>query len=433
MTLLAIQVSTPVLSVPRQSAETPPSTPPLIEYTMPEESEPHEGTWLQWPHQHQYGETYRNRLDATWVAMTKELVDSERVHIIAYDNLEKDRITALLNAAEVPLAEVDFKIYPTDDVWVRDNGPLYVRDKNGQLIIEDWGFNGWGNKADYQKCNAIPAKIASDQKLTNVDLNSMMINEGGAVEIDGKGTLLATKSAILNNNRNPGMTQAQAEAIFTQYLGVTHFIWLDGVAGLEITDMHIDGFARFGNATTLVTMATEKLYAATNRESTPYTLVKLPLTQTQVVTTYGQNLGYKGSYVNYYIANTKVLVPNYNDPNDALARQILQELYPNKTVVGIDVRNLYANGGMIHCVTQQQPQATVKTAPSTAPAPSMTETNSLLTSECLATYSPLDGKLHIPCVHVPGPVGEAIVYDVYLQQQFPNFEFVLNLNSVTPR
>lgn len=348
-----------------------------ILYTMPEESETHEGTWLQWPHQYQYGTAYRNSLDATWVAMTQALVTSEKVHIIAYNQTEKDRIIALLNSASVPLTNVDFKIYKTDDVWVRDNGPIYVRDKSGNLVIQDWGFNGWGQKTDDQSgqpigfanCNTIPAKIGTDQSRTIVDINSIMINEGGSVEIDGHGTLMACKSSILNNNRNPGMTQAQAENIFKKYLGVTNFIWLDGQAGLELTDQHIDGFARFGNATTIVTMEQnnllnfdvkqsdiDKLYAAKNKNGTAYTFVKVPLTQNNVVTTNGTNLGYKGSYVNYYIANNKILVPNYNDPNDAVANGIIQALYPTRTVVGIDVRNLYENGGMVHCVTQQQPQ-----------------------------------------------------------------------------
>ena len=339
-----------------------------ILYRMPEESEPHEGTWLQWPHHYQYGTAYRNEIDPTWVAMTEALVTSEKVHIIAYNDAEKTRIIQLLNNANVNLTNVDFKIFPTDDVWVRDNGPIYVRDKNNQLVIEDWGFNGWGEKADFENCDAIPAKIAQQQNRTIVNLNNEMVNEGGAIEIDGNGTLLATKSAILNTNRNPGLSQAEAEAIFKTYLGTTNFIWLDGVAGLEITDMHIDGFARFGNASTIVTMNQNdllewevpqtditKLYAAKNRVGTVYNKIYLPLTQNNVITTTGNNLGYKGSYVNYYIANTKVLVPNYNDPNDAVANQLIQNLYPTRTVIGIDVRNLYANGGMIHCVTQQQP------------------------------------------------------------------------------
>jgi agmatine deiminase len=348
-----------------------------ILYTMPEESEAHEGTWLQWPHQYQYGVAYRNSLDATWVSMTKELVTSEKVHIIAYNQTEKDRIIALLNTASVPLTNLDFKIYKTDDVWVRDNGPIYVRDKSGNLVIQDWGFNGWGQKTDdlsglpidFANCNTIPAKIGTDQSRTVIDLNSIMINEGGSVVMDGNGTLMACKSSILNSNRNPGMTQTQAENIFKKYLGQTNFIWLDGQSGLEVTDQHIDGFAIFGNQNTIVTMEQNdlldydvkqsdinKLYAAKKKDGTAYAFLKVPLTQNNVVTAGGTNLGYKGSYINYYIANNKVLVPNYNDPNDAIANAKIQTLYPSRTVVGIDVRNLYENGGMIHCVTQQQPQ-----------------------------------------------------------------------------
>jgi len=375
MTILLMTILTTFFACNKDEEQNPADT--EILYTMPEESENHEGTWLQWPHQYQYGTAYRNSLDATWVAMTQALVTSEKVHIIAYNQTEKDRIIALLNSASVPLANVDFKIYKTDDVWVRDNGPIYVRDKSGNLVIQDWGFNGWGQKTDDQSgqpigfanCNTIPAKIGTDQSRTVIDINSIMINEGGSVEIDGHGTLMACKSSILNNNRNPGMTQAQAENIFKKYLGVTNFIWLDGQAGLELTDQHIDGFARFGNTTTIVTMEQnnlldfdvkqsdiDKLYSAKNKNGTAYTFVKVPLTQNNVVTTNGTNLGYKGSYVNYYIANNKVLVPNYNDPNDAVANGIIQALYPTRTVVGIDVRNLYENGGMVHCVTQQQPQ-----------------------------------------------------------------------------
>nr|WP_236582637.1 agmatine deiminase family protein [Sphingobacterium multivorum] len=339
-----------------------------VVYTMPEESAPHEGTWLQWPHKYQYGSSYANRLDATWVAMTKELAQSERVHIIAYDEKEQQRIINLLNEAGVMLNSVDFMQYPTDDFWVRDNGPIFVKDKNGQIVIQDWGFNGWGNKADYNNCNAIPAKIAAATHTTVINLNNVMINEGGSIEIDGNGVLMACKSSILNSNRNPGMTQQQAEAIFSKYLGVSKFIWLDGKAGLDITDMHIDGFARFANSGTIITMNPDdlaywqvpdrdidKLYLASDKQGKPYQFVELPLTKNDVLTTYGKNVG-RASYINYYIANNRVLVPNYNDPNDAVANQKIQQLYPDKKVVGIDCRNLFANGGMIHCVTQQQPK-----------------------------------------------------------------------------
>jgi len=376
MNLIVLTLLTVLFSCQKAKNVTEPIIETEVMYVMPEESETHEGTWLQWPHHYQYGIAYRNSLDATWVSMTKELVSSENVHIIAYNQTEKDRIISMLNAESIPLTNIDFKLYETDDVWIRDSGPIYVRDKNGNLVIEDWGFNAWGNKTDVisglliqsDKCNIIPSKIANDQAMTIIDLNSEMINEGGSVEIDGNETLMACKSSILNNNRNPGMTQEQAENIFKKYLGVTNFVWLSGQAGIEITDQHIDGFARFGNSTTIVTMEQNdllnydvlqsdinKLYSASDKDGNPYTFLKLPLTQNNVSTTNGTNLGYKGSYVNYYIANNKILVPNYNDPNDATANAIIQTIYPTRTVVGIDVRNLYENGGMIHCVTQQQP------------------------------------------------------------------------------
>ena len=347
-----------------------------IEYVMPEEGAPHEGTWLQWPHHHQYGKAYRDGLDPTWIEMTRELQKSEKVHIIAYDQKEKDRISNLLQGAGVSLQGLDFKLFKTDDTWIRDNGPVFVRDKNGELLIEDWGFNAWGRKRDYLTgfpihyayCNAIPQKIGRDQNRELIDLNASMILEGGSVEIDGRGTLMACKSSILNRNRNPGMSMEEAEILFKKFLGCSHFIWLDGQAGLEITDQHIDGFARFADAHTIVTMNEadlleyevkpsdiDRLFSAKDKDGVAYQFLKLPLTQKNVRTTNGTDLGYKGSYVNYYIANARVLVPNYEDSNDSLANAILQSFYPDRTVVGIDVRNLYANGGMIHCVTQQQP------------------------------------------------------------------------------
>ena len=342
-----------------------------ILYTMPEENEVHEATWLQWPHHHTYGTFYRNSLDQTWIDMTESLISSEKVHIIAYDNTEKNRIIGLLNGAGISLANISFFIHPNDDVWVRDNGPMYVYDVNNTLTILDWGFNGWGNDTPYSFCNVIPAAIGTDLSTPVVDLNAMIL-EGGALEIDGNGTMIATKSSITHSSRNPGLTQTQIENYLTTYVGITHFIWLDGVYGLELTDMHIDGFVKFANDSTMLTLSTADLQYwdltasditilnnATDAQGNPYNTVIVPLTQNNVSNTFGDDLGYKGSYVNYYVGNNVVLVPNYNDPNDATANAIIQNYYPGRTVIGIDVRNLYENGGMIHCVTQQQPVAEI--------------------------------------------------------------------------
>ncbi|MBK7573413.1 MAG: agmatine deiminase family protein [Bacteroidetes bacterium] len=348
-------------------------------YQMPAEHLAHEGTWLQWPHQYEYGITYRNRLDATWVAMTSALVGSEKVHIIAYNATEQIRITNLLTTANVSMTNVDFYLLQTNDVWVRDNGPIFVRDSAGSLHIEDWGFNGWGGDYNYNLCDPIPTSVGAAIGMPIVNLNTTMVAEGGSYELDGNGVLLATKSSLLTQTnsggalaiRNPGMTQFQAETIFTQYVGATKFIWLDGFLSTDdVTDAHIDGFAKFADDSTLVTMNNSDLtywglsstdiatlYAASDMNNVAYNIVYVPLTQNNVVTAYGNNLGYKGSYCNYYVANNVVLVPNYNDPNDAVANAIIQALYPGRTVVGIDCRNLYENGGMVHCVTQQQPSA----------------------------------------------------------------------------
>lgn len=341
-------------------------------YHFPEESAEHEGTWLQWPHQYQHGVTYRNRVESTWVEMVKALQTNEKVHIIAYNEVEKQRIIKVLEKAKVSLKNVDFKIYPTDDVWIRDNGPIFVKDNNGNILIEDWGFNGWGEKYDFENCDQIPSKIGKDLGVKVIDLGEEMVNEGGSVETDGNGVLMACKSSVISQEkesiRNKGITQRQAENIFKKYYGVSKVIWLDGVTGLDVTDMHIDGFMKFINHNTMLTMKeedllelglsesdVEKLYSATNKQGKEYKKVYIPATKNKVKTAYGKQLEDKGSYVNYYLANGVVLVPNYGDTNDKIANEIIQKQYPDRKVIGIDVRNLYENGGMIHCVTQQQP------------------------------------------------------------------------------
>ncbi len=337
---------------------------------MPDEAAVHEGTWLQWPHPYTYGRAYRNRLEPTWVAMTEALVESENVHIIAYNRNHRRRIRNKLRSAGVSLANVDFLLRRTDDTWVRDNGPIFVYGDDGELRITDWYFNGWGFDAPYRRDNRIPSAVARRLGLPRTRLPGVVL-EGGAIEVDGRGSLMATRSSILEPDRNPGLSEAELEGVLAHHLGIDNFIWLDGRPGgdADITDTHIDGFARFGDSGTLVTMRrgalrywglshadVDTLYDAADAGGVPYSLVYLPLTARNVVTAYGYDLGFRGSYVNYYVANTVVLVPEYRDPNDAVARDVLQQLYPDRTVIGIDVRNLYRWGGMVHCVTQQQPR-----------------------------------------------------------------------------
>ncbi|MGX4588416.1 agmatine deiminase family protein [Paenibacillus chitinolyticus] len=336
-------------------------------YTMPDERSKHEGTWLQWPHNFTYGKGHKENLEDIWIEMTSALSEGENVHIIAYDQYEEEYIHDLLYDEGINMDKIDFYIVPTDDVWARDTAPIFLYDKDKNLKLMDWGFNGWGKKTPYKKDASIANKLSKQLDMERIDLNDVVL-EGGAFELDGHGTFLSTRSAVTNKNRNPKSSEAEIEEMIEENLGITNFIWLDGVPGLDITDFHIDGFAKFHDKSTLITMKEEDLEEwgvsdkdintlmnAKNAFDKPYQYAYLPITKNNVVLDNGKNLGYKGSYINYYIGNTVVLVPNYHDPNDKIANDTIQKLYPDRKVIGIDVRELYKDGGMIHCVTQQQP------------------------------------------------------------------------------
>lgn len=338
------------------------------QYVMPAEDTEHEGTWLQWPHDHTYGDGAED-LEPSWVAMTEALTLGERVHILAYDTSELNHIQSLLVAAGVDMGQVDLLICPNDDFWVRDNGPIFVQGPGGEWFILDWGFNGWGGDAPFALDDAVPACVGDHLGLPVIDLGAMVL-EGGAVEVDGNGTLIATRSAVTGEDRNPDLTETEIESFLSEYLGIDHFIWLDGQFGgaEDITDMHIDAFVKFTGDQTMVTMSDADLDywyvspsdraildAATDADGSPYVRIELPLTQNPVITSSGSSVGYRASYVNFYVANAVVLVPHYGDPMDMVALDIIQDLYPSRTAVGIACQDMLQWGGMVHCVTQQQP------------------------------------------------------------------------------
>jgi agmatine deiminase len=334
-------------------------------FTMPPEEDPHEGTWLQWPHNEGRTKYDRKRkrlerYEESWIQMSLALHTGERVHIVVYDQSALERVRGILSQRGCDMTKIDLFAWPTNDVWVRDNGPVFVFDQKNDLHITDWAFNGWGGKVDFDDCNQIPRRVAQalDLPITTIP----MVNEGGSVEVDGHGTLMAKRSSILNKNRNKGWTQDDAEAYFYRYLGVTNFIWLDGTKGADITDDHIDGTARFACDNTIVTFAHEDfierkeydiLANAKNANGKKYKLVHLPVTTKKVFK------GDYGVYINFYVGNKVVLLPTYDDPSDTVAIAILQKLYSptGRKIVGVPMSEVAKDGGMVHCVTQQQPAA----------------------------------------------------------------------------
>lgn len=338
-----------------------PSVPdPQSIFTMPPEDDPHEGTWLQWPHSSIHRlrkQSVLKRYERAWIQMTKALHTGERVHIIVYGTADQERVKNILKKEKCNMDQIDFFIIPTNDVWCRDNGPLFVIDEAKQLHVTDWEFNGWGGRYEYKLSNQVPRRIA--ECLTLPITSIPMVNEGGSIEVDGRGTLMAKKSSILNRNRNKGWKESDAEAYFRRYLGVTNFIWLEGKPGLDITDDHIDGTARFAHGNTIVTYYRrdfldpdeyDELVNATNTRGERYDIVHLPLTSRKCAD------GDYGFYINYYVGNDVVLLPSFGDPNDEAARKIIQDLYTDRTVVAISMTEVLGDGGMMHCVTQQQPK-----------------------------------------------------------------------------
>ncbi len=338
-------------------------------YVKPDETCLHSATWLQWPNDYGWDATHVARYQATWIAMTKALAPGERVHLIVYNDSQQAVVAAQLAAESVPMDSITFHVWKTDDVWIRDNGPMFVFDDNGNPAIIHWNFNGWGGNADSSLDRLIPDSVGKALGIPVIEQS--MTLEGGAVEVDSDGTFMGKKSCILNSNRNPGLTQQQADSLFTQFLGVSNFIWMPGVAGQDITDDHIDGTATFAPNNTIVFNDRnylnpgeyDTLLKAVNRNGNHYNLVEVPLTKSIIPTA-----KFNGIYVNYYVANKVVLVPTYNDANDSSAKAIIQNIYPDRKVIGIDATQLYADGGMIHCVTQQQPAARNATSISHKPS-----------------------------------------------------------------
>jgi agmatine deiminase len=346
----------------------PTNTPAALGYTMPAEWEPHEATWLSWPHKEASWPGKFEPVPAIFAELTKHLTASELVRINVADEDFAERVRVELRKAEVDLSRVKFHFNPTNDAWCRDHGPIYVtRITNNQRerAINDWGYNAWGNKyPPYDLDDVVPTRIA--QEFNEPLFTPDIVMEGGSLDVNGKGTLLTTESCLLNPNRNPHLTKAEIEQYLRDYLGVTHFLWLgDGIVG-DDTDGHIDDLTRFVSADTIVTVIEEdpsdenyeplkenyeRLQTMRDQDGQPFRIVPMPMPGAM----YFDDQRLPASYANFYIANSAVLVPTYHHANDARALATLQTLFPTRQVVGLDCTDLIWGLGAIHCVTQQQP------------------------------------------------------------------------------
>jgi len=340
---------------------------------MPAEWDRHEATWIAWPH---HEPDWPGKLDAirwVYVDIVRVLAAGEHVEILCQDKQILTEARDYLDRTGVHPEGYRLHIVPTDRSWLRDSAPTAVRDRESKIAWIDWRFNAWAKYDNYRLDEQVPFAVEQISGLQRIealrpDNGQRLILEGGAIDTDGEGTLLATEECLLSKtqSRNPGMTRDDYERAFARYLGIRKVIWLGaGIAG-DDTHGHVDDIARFV-APGRVVLAYEpdpndanhtacvdnmrRLNQAVDAADRPIRVDMLPLPSP--VTFEGERL--PASYANFYIANAAVLVPTFNDPKDRVAMDTLAEFFPDRQVVGIHTRDLIWGLGTLHCLTQQQP------------------------------------------------------------------------------
>jgi agmatine deiminase len=339
-------------------------TPRKLGFSMPAEWEPHDATWLAWPHDR---ETFGDlpAVEEAYLGIISALAPGERVNLLVRDREMKSRVRGLFPEAGIDPGRVTLVPFDYADVWIRDYGPAFVMNRgDGRLGMVAWEFNAWGNKYPaLSRDGRIPGCLNGRMGLPL--FRPGIVLEGGSIDVNGRGTVLTTEQCLLNHNRNPGLTREELGSFLGEYLGASRVIWLEGGIAGDDTDGHVDDVARFVNPSTVVCAVegdrgdenhrvlgeNERiLRRARDRDGRPLSIVPLPMPRPVEGT--GR---LPASYLNFSIGNRVVLVPLFSDPNDGKALEILRGLFPGRDVVGIDCRALVEGMGAIHCITREQP------------------------------------------------------------------------------
>ena len=341
-------------------------------FRMPAEWARHEATWLTWPHCQDTwpGVDLAEFAEPAYVAMVEALRHGEVVNVAVNGEEQASRVAVRLGAAGIavgPGTNVFLRVVPTDDEWIRDYGSVFVLDGRGGRVATDWVFNAWGGKYDRtERNNTVPAAMADVHGAERVVCPVVM--EGGSVDVNGAGLVLTTESCLLNPNRNPGLTKSDIEAWLAAGLGADEAIWLgDGIAG-DDTDGHVDDMTRFVAERTVVT-ATEPDPADANHAPLADTLARLRawrgrdgrgldvVTLPMPAPVFHGDERLPASYANFLIGNAAVLLPVFDDPNDAVAIETMRRLFPDRQIAPIPARRLVWGLGACHCLSQHVPAA----------------------------------------------------------------------------
>jgi agmatine deiminase len=340
-------------------------------YSMPAEWSFHRATWIAWPHQKEDWPGKFEPIPWVYGEIVRVLCRNEKVAILVGSETARRHALAILKKVGVDPRRVKFTRAPTDRAWTRDSGPTFVRKPTGEKLAVHWRFNGWAKYRNHRKDAKVGAAIA---RAARVPVHRprlkgrVAVMEGGAIDVDGKGTLLATEECLLSDvqARNPGLGRAGCERLFLETLGIKHVVWLgQGIAG-DDTHGHVDDLARFiapGHVVLCQEESSkdpnyrplrenaERLQSA--RDAWGRRLRVIPLPMPAPIVFEGQRV--PASYANFYIANGSVIVPTFNDPKDRKALGLMAELFPSHEVVGIHCVDFVWGLGTLHCATQQEP------------------------------------------------------------------------------
>lgn len=346
---------------------TPTLTPKQLGFTFPAEWHPHRATWLTFPHNDASWQGDKlARMRPQYLAFIKALSSGEKVGIVANDEMLKAFIIQELDAIGVDINQIELVVKPTNDAWCRDHGPAFlINPETRQRMVVDWGHNAWGGKyPPFDDDNRTPFAIAKHLGLLTVRPGIIM--EGGSVEFNGAGSLLTSRSCLLNPNRNPHLNQSQIEQYLYNYYGVEQVLWVeDGIVG-DDTDGHIDDTTRFVNEDTVIACVEndpndenyqvlhtnlKMLHDMRLLNGKPLNVIELPMPKAVMIGDFRT----PGSYANFLICNAGVIVPVFNNPNDQQAIDILEKAFSDRKIIPLPATEIIWGQGSFHCLSQQEP------------------------------------------------------------------------------
>jgi agmatine deiminase len=362
-------------------------TPTAAGFRFPAEWEPHAATWIAWPHNREDWPGKFGPIPWVYVEIVRLLSAAEPVGILVGNRRQRDDARDRLERGGVDLDRVRFLKVPTDRVWTRDSGPMFVvRGEetggtalaHGERVVAmvDWKFNAWAKYDNHRRDDRVPRRLARALNMTRWCAETVVegerlpvVLEGGAIDVNGQGTLMTTEECLLSEvqARNPRLGRERIEQVLRDYLGIRHVLWLGrGIVG-DDTHGHVDDLARFVGPRTVVVVQErdphdpnfeplrengDRLQAAHDQDGRPLEVIPLPMPRPVLFE--GQRL--PASYANFYIANDRVLVPTFNDPADREALNTLASVFPDRTVVGVHAVDLVWGLGTLHCLTREQPR-----------------------------------------------------------------------------